>query len=282
MGECHEYWTQNLFLGYAKYVINKTECLFPQKNATTPCKRNVCTGNYRALSIPEGSPSKTWLRKLFDICAPPTHKLVHTWYSFVDPSPFCSYEQPFKLFISPKLFISQSGQGYLSWRIKTVQRNNSDRKSPISIKTFDGGPTAQRQVAGTSQHSDEDCVNAISLMKHSVDEETVKQKMRSTFRYRRNMVEDPERCGDVLAEYPRFKDVKGLVSNDFQVDACIYGLNWVMSRDISQWPNYKIKWTYFENRISIDRFMVSKTTLFFHQDWTGLRGADWRGHKQHI
>jgi hypothetical protein len=49
-------------------------------------------------------------------------------------------------------------------------------------------------------------------MKHSVDEETVKQKMRSTFRYRRNMVEDPERCGDVLAEYPRFKDVKGLVS----------------------------------------------------------------------
>ncbi|XP_056467297.1 uncharacterized protein LOC130405973 isoform X2 [Gadus chalcogrammus] len=110
---------------------------------------------------------------------------------------------------------SQSGQGYLSWRIKTVQRNNSHRKSPISIKTFDGGPTAQRQVAGTSQHSDEDCVNAISLMKHSVDEETVKQKMRSTFRYRRNMVEDPERCGDVLAEYPRFKDVKGLIEQDF-------------------------------------------------------------------
>ncbi|XP_059930851.1 uncharacterized protein LOC132474275 isoform X3 [Gadus macrocephalus] len=110
---------------------------------------------------------------------------------------------------------SQSGQGYLSWRIKTVQRNNSHRKSPISIKTFDGGPTAQRQVAGTSQHSDEDCVNAISLMKHSVDEETVKQKMRSTFRYRRNRVEDPERCGDVLAEYPRFKDVKGLIEQDF-------------------------------------------------------------------
>ena len=84
-------------------------------------------------------------------------------------------------------------------------------------------------LADTSQHSDEDCVNAISLMKHSVDEETVKQKMRSTFRYRRNMVEDPERCGDVLAEYPRFKDVKGLVSNDFQVDACIYSLSWVLS-----------------------------------------------------
>ena len=112
-------------------------------------------------------------------------------------------------------------------------------------------------------------------MKHSVDEETVKQKMRSSFRYRRNMVEDPERCGDVLAEYPRFKDVKGLVSNDFQVDACIYGLNWVMSRDISQWPNFKIQWTYFENRVRIDRFMVSKTTLFpskIEQDFVELFG----------
>ena len=112
-------------------------------------------------------------------------------------------------------------------------------------------------------------------MKHSVDEETVKQKMRSTFRYRRNMVEDPERCGDVLAEYPRFKDVKGLVSNDFQVDAFIYGSSWVMSRDISQWPNFKIQWTYFENRVRIDRFMVSKTTLFpskIEQDFVELFG----------
>ncbi|XP_076135851.1 uncharacterized protein LOC143118682 isoform X2 [Alosa pseudoharengus] len=109
---------------------------------------------------------------------------------------------------------SQSGHGYLSWRIKTVQRNSSDRKSG-KVQTFDGGPTAQRQVAGTSQHSDEDCINAISLMKHSADEEIVKQKMKSTFRYRRNMIEDPDRCGDVLAEFSRFKDVKGLIEQDF-------------------------------------------------------------------
>ncbi|XP_076128552.1 uncharacterized protein LOC143109653 [Alosa pseudoharengus] len=108
---------------------------------------------------------------------------------------------------------SQSGHGYLSWRIKTVQRNSSDRKLG-KVQTFDGGPTAQRQVAGTSQHSDEDCINAISLMKHSADEEIVKQKMKSTFRYRRNMIEDPDRCGDVLAEFSRFKDVKGLIEQD--------------------------------------------------------------------
>ncbi len=48
-------------------------------------------------------------------------------------------------------------------------------------------------------------------MKYSSDEAAVMQKMKMTFEYRRNMVVDEDRSSEVLTEFPRFKDVKGLV-----------------------------------------------------------------------
>lgn len=51
----------------------------------------------------------------------------------------------------------------------------------------------------------------MALMKYSSDEATIKQKMKLTFEHRRRMVLDGEKSSDVLTEFPRFKDVKGLV-----------------------------------------------------------------------
>lgn len=59
-------------------------------------------------------------------------------------------------------------------------------------------------------------------MKYSSDEATVKQKMKMTFEYRRNMVLDEEKSSDVLTEFPRFKDVKGLVIEYF-TEKCALG-----------------------------------------------------------
>ncbi|CAB1312790.1 unnamed protein product, partial [Coregonus sp. 'balchen'] len=59
-------------------------------------------------------------------------------------------------------------------------------------------------------HSEDQCREAISLMKHSSDEETVKQKMKLTFEYRKKMTHNPSKCSTILTEFLHFLDVKGL------------------------------------------------------------------------
>lgn len=62
-------------------------------------------------------------------------------------------------------------------------------------------------------------------MKYCTDEATIKQKMKITFEHRRSMVLDEERSSDVLAEFPRFKDVKGLVIEYFKMCICSVSIN---------------------------------------------------------
>ncbi|KAJ8417496.1 hypothetical protein AAFF_G00287230 [Aldrovandia affinis] len=80
-----------------------------------------------------------------------------------------------------------------------------------------GGPTVRRQCQFVPETalSEDECKEAISLMKHSADEDIVKNKMKLTFDYRRNMILDPQQSCNILFEFPRFKDVKGLVEQDF-------------------------------------------------------------------
>lgn len=59
--------------------------------------------------------------------------------------------------------------------------------------------------------TEEQCREAISLLKHTSEADTVKAKMKETFQYRREMIHDPSRCAEVLTEFPRYLDVKGLV-----------------------------------------------------------------------
>ncbi|KAJ8391377.1 hypothetical protein AAFF_G00090070 [Aldrovandia affinis] len=56
-----------------------------------------------------------------------------------------------------------------------------------------GGPTVRRQCQFVPETalSEDECKEAISLMKHSADEDIVKNKMKLTFDYRRNMILDP-------------------------------------------------------------------------------------------
>ena len=108
----------------------------------------------------------------------------------------------------------ESGSGYLAWRLKTIQRKSASSESRgSSSQLTGGGPTARRasSVHPEIQLSEEQCREAVSFMKYSSDEAAIKQKMKTTFGYRRRMVFDEERSSEVLTEFPRFKDVKGLV-----------------------------------------------------------------------
>ncbi|KAJ8361971.1 hypothetical protein AAFF_G00409070 [Aldrovandia affinis] len=96
----------------------------------------------------------------------------------------------------------------------------------------------QCQFVPETALSEDECKEAISLMKHSADEDIVKNKMKLTFDYRRNMILDPQQSCNILFEFPRFKDVKGLVEQDF-VLMFGEGVSWKL---LEKWPTaYKKK-----------------------------------------
>lgn len=128
------------------------------------------------------------------------------WCRLTQPTTYCSFYFPKEHYFDP-----QSGEGYLAWKIKTIQRNCSQKRSQSS-KSHCGGPTAERRAPDVLDDlSEDECKEAMSYMKHCSDETAIKQKMQVTFQYRRRLVEDPDKCTNVLTEFPRFKDVKGLV-----------------------------------------------------------------------
>ncbi|XP_067300880.1 uncharacterized protein [Pseudorasbora parva] len=117
----------------------------------------------------------------------------------------------------------ESGTGYLAWRIKTIQRSLAKERrasfeGPGSFaEGMSGGPAVRRESEFTPETvlSEDECKEAIAFMNHSADEDAVKKKMKLTFDYRRNIVLDPMQSSDILTVFPRFKDIKGLIEQDF-------------------------------------------------------------------
>ncbi|XP_019209028.1 uncharacterized protein LOC102083163 isoform X4 [Oreochromis niloticus] len=136
----------------------------------------------------------------------------------------------------------ESGTGYLAWRIKTIQRCTAKERRLSSGAPGDGssgedqcgGPTVRRELQFVTENvlSEDECKEAISLMKHSADEDTVKKKMKLTFVYRHNMVLDPLLSSNILSVFPRFKDIKGLIEQDFVL---MFGED-VSGRLLERWP----------------------------------------------
>lgn len=61
--------------------------------------------------------------------------------------------------------------------------------------------------------SDEEVEAAIAVLKHSADDDTVREKMKATFQYRHSMVHDEKKAPDVFSVFPRFLDTPGLVKH---------------------------------------------------------------------
>ncbi|XP_058627992.1 uncharacterized protein LOC131538126 isoform X3 [Onychostoma macrolepis] len=117
----------------------------------------------------------------------------------------------------------ESGTGYLAWRVKTIQRGLAkERRASFegqgtSAEVGSGGPTVRRQSEFNPETilNEDECKEAIAFMRHSSDEDAIKKKMKLTFDYRRNMVLDPMQSNEILTIFPRFKDIKGLIEQDF-------------------------------------------------------------------
>ncbi|XP_072769218.1 uncharacterized protein [Nerophis lumbriciformis] len=76
-----------------------------------------------------------------------------------------------------------------------------------------GGPTVGQvtQFIPEIVLSEDECKEAMSLMKHSADVDMVIKEMKLTFAHRHNMVLDPQQSSNILSYFPRFKDIKGLI-----------------------------------------------------------------------
>ena len=110
---------------------------------------------------------------------------------------------------------SASSTGYISWRLKTVQRKirqGSAVPPNSAICSSPGGPNFQRTVHVERQLDGDACQEAMSLLNHTTDNSLIFQKMRETFLHRQKLVNDPGRSVDILSSFPRFLDTKGLVS----------------------------------------------------------------------
>ncbi|KAL3975967.1 kinesin family member 26 [Sarotherodon galilaeus] len=139
----------------------------------------------------------------------------------------------------PYLSGPYSKNGYLAWRIKAIQRCTAKGR-PLSSggdgssgEDQCGGPTVRRELQFVTEKllSEDECKEAIFLMNNSADEDTVKKKM-LTFVYRHNMVLDPLLSSNVLSVFPRFKDIKGLIEQDFVL---MFGED-VSGRLLERWP----------------------------------------------
>ncbi|KAK6328737.1 hypothetical protein J4Q44_G00007150 [Coregonus suidteri] len=76
----------------------------------------------------------------------------------------------------------ESGSGYLAWRLKTIRKTAEERGASVSKSPKVGGPGRDRQpFTYDREPSDEDVEAAIAVLRHSADENTVREKIISVF-----------------------------------------------------------------------------------------------------
>ncbi|XP_061116341.1 uncharacterized protein LOC133140415 [Conger conger] len=148
-------------------------------------------------------------------------KNVRELYALGIVTLFPSLKDPFSKKGYEHFYDGQNGTGYLAWRLKTVQRKTFHRSGGEQKPIVSRGPNFERQTQLGEQLQGEVCKEAISYMAQCTDQEQVFLKMRETFQHRQQLVHDPQKCGAVLATFPRFLDTKGLVNQDFTL---LFGL----------------------------------------------------------
>ncbi|XP_016103400.1 uncharacterized protein [Sinocyclocheilus grahami] len=132
---------------------------------------------------------------------------------------FPSLKDPFSKKGYEHFYDTDSGTGYIAWRLKTVQRNAKKRNKPSIFKRTEtglSGPSWNR--CSSFEQQDEDTLReAIAFLTHSTDEAQILLKMRETFHYRHRLVHDPNKTTDILKTFPTFLNTKGLVNQDFSL-----------------------------------------------------------------
>ncbi|XP_076740531.1 uncharacterized protein LOC143418700 [Maylandia zebra] len=146
----------------------------------------------------------------------------------------------------------QSNKGFLEWHIKTVQRQSKSPTASQNRVELKGGPTSRRKFGFTNdQQTRDQCMEAMSLLHHTTDQDIVFQKMRETFYYRQQILHDPQESANILQMFPRFLDTKGLILQDFAV---MFGVE-TASRFLEKWN------TSFKDKVAREARDLKETCL---------------------
>ncbi|KAF5888161.1 uncharacterized protein DAT39_022002, partial [Clarias magur] len=107
---------------------------------------------------------------------------------------------------------SQSGSGFLAWRLKTIQRKTKlVSKNSKTHTAQGGGPRRERELPQCGgQLYEERYKEVISFMNHTSDREIILEKMKETFEYRQHLIHNPDESHTVFSVFPRLLDTKGL------------------------------------------------------------------------
>ncbi|XP_042562130.1 uncharacterized protein LOC122131465 [Clupea harengus] len=142
-------------------------------------------------------------------------------------------EDPFSQHGYEHYYDPESGSGYLAWRLKTIQRKSSEeRGGSVSRSPKVGGPSHGRQPFISDKVQSDDVEAAIAVLRHSADEDTIREKMKTTFIYRQAMVNDESKAADVFLVFPRFLDTPGLIEQDFRL---LFG-EATANKFLERWP----------------------------------------------
>ncbi|XP_059213204.1 uncharacterized protein LOC131991716 isoform X2 [Centropristis striata] len=146
-------------------------------------------------------------------------KAVREEYALGIVTAFPSLKDPYSKKGYEHFYDAASSTGYISWRLKTIQRKirrgPASTSSPTGFSSGGGGPNFRRSIILEQQLDGDACQEAISLLNHTTDTSLIFQKMRETFQHRRKLINDPDKSPDILSIFPRFLDTKGLVNQDF-------------------------------------------------------------------
>ncbi|KAK1887500.1 Granulocyte-macrophage colony-stimulating factor, partial [Dissostichus eleginoides] len=153
-----------------------------------------------------------WTSRQPDQRLPESSDVLH---SLVDQS----VDHPFSRKGYEHFYDGEKNTGYLSWRLRIMSRKNRATRSqqavPATVPQAQGpnrprsAPTVPHQLDGDA------CREALSFLVHSPDEASVFEKMRITLQHHQDLVRDPQQTADVFKTFPRFLDIKGLLTQDF-------------------------------------------------------------------
>ncbi|XP_023815113.1 uncharacterized protein LOC111948039 isoform X1 [Oryzias latipes] len=147
-------------------------------------------------------------------------KAVREEYALGIVTLFPSLKDPYSEKGYEHFYDAASSTGYISWRLKTIQRKirreSTTSNSLTGLCQGGGGPKFQRSVVVEEQQLDGDaCQEAMSLLNYATDTTQIFRKMRETFQHRQKLINDSDKTLDILSIFPRFLDTKGLVNQDF-------------------------------------------------------------------
>ncbi|KAM9771099.1 uncharacterized protein LOC133171232 isoform X2 [Syngnathus typhle] len=140
-------------------------------------------------------------------------KAVREEYALGIVTVFPSLKDPYSKKGYEHFYDAASSTGYISWRLKTIQRKirrgHASTSSPTGFSPGGGGPNVRRSIVVDQQLDGDAYQEAISLLNHTTDSSVIFLKMRETFQNRQKLIHDSDKTRYLL-HLPKIPGYKGI------------------------------------------------------------------------